>query len=162
MKGIWNKRWLRVLSGILCIISFNLAAVSFVGIVACESLEIEKRDREDILEEAFRSLCREYSIRALSDYENNYRMDELKDTRFRYGVIHKDNIEDLDLNDRKIYEVCNFEQDKIIDREELYKSLTVYSCTIRPGTYFRLGNSLLGNSYISNGYSYEETAQEDL
>lgn len=162
MKGIWNKRWLRVLSGILCIISFNLAAVSFVGIVACESLEIEKRDREDILEEAFRSLCREYSIRALSDYENNYRMDELKDTRFRYGVIHKDNIEDLDLNDRKIYEVCNFEQDKIIDREELYKSLTVYSCTIRPGTYFRLGNSLLGNSYISNGYSYEETAQEEV
>lgn len=162
MKGIWNKRWLRVLSGILCILSFNLAVVSFVGILACESLEIEKRDREDILEDAFTGLCREYSIRALSDYENNYRMDELKDTRFRYGVIHKDNIEDLDLNDRKIYEVCNFEQDKTIDREELYKSLTVYSCTIRPGTDFRLGNPLLGNSYIRNGYSYEETAQEEV
>lgn len=161
MKRIWNKRWLRILSGILCILSFNLTVISLVGIAACESLEIEKRDREDILEDAFAGLCREYSIRALSDYEDNYRMDELKDTRFRYGVIKKDDIENLDLNDRKIYEVCNFEQDKSIDKEELYKSLTVYSCTIKPGrTSFRLGNPLLGNSYISRGYSYEEPAQE--
>ncbi|MDE6904696.1 MAG: HAMP domain-containing histidine kinase [Lachnospiraceae bacterium] len=162
MKHMWNKRWIRVLSGIICIFSFNLSVLSLVGIAACESLDIEKRDREDILEDAFESLCREYSIRALSDYGDNYNMDELKDTRFRYGVIRKNDIENLDLNDRKIYEVCSFEQDKIIDKEELYKSLTVYSCTIRPETYFRLGNPLLGNSYISNGYSYSETEQEDV
>ncbi|MCM1257504.1 MAG: HAMP domain-containing histidine kinase [Roseburia sp.] len=162
MKHIWYKRWLRFLAAVLCIFSFNLTGLSFAGIVICESLDIEGRNRDDILERACETLCREYSIRALSDYRDDFEMEGLKDTRFRYGVIKSSDIEDVDLNDRDIYEVCNFEPGKTIDREELGKSITQYSCTIQEGTYFHVENPLLGNSYITNSWHGSEDALEEV
>ena len=131
MKRIWYKRWFRALAAILCILSFNLTVLSFAGIVISEGMELENRDRKDVIEEAYQRLCREYSILALSGYRDDFNMGELKDTRFRYGVIKASDIEDLDLNNREIYAVCNFEPGKTIDREEIGKSITQYSCIIQ-------------------------------
>lgn len=163
MKRIWYKRWFRALAAVLCILSFNLTVLSFAGIVISEGMELENRDRKDVIEEAYQGLCREYSILALSGYRDDFNMGELKDTRFRYGVIKASDIEDLDLNNREIYEVCNFEPGKTIDREEIGKSISQYSCTIQgEGTYFYLKNPLLGNSYITNRWQSSEEESEPV
>ena len=152
MRKIFYKKWAKVCAGILCIISFNIAAVSLLGIVIGESEGVYEYSREEFRERMYDKICMNYSISAVVQYESDFNMGELHDTSFRYGVIQTDTIEGLDLNDRKIYEVCNF------DRKVTEDMLYVHSFSMGGSTNFSVGHSLFDNFYIYNGsYEYQET-----
>ncbi len=152
MRKIFYKKWAKVCAGILCIISFNIAAVSLLGIVIGESEGVYEYSREEFRERMYDKICMNYSISAVVQYESDFNMGELHDTSFRYGVIQTDTIEGLDLNDRKIYEVCNFDQK--VTEDMLY----VHSFSMGGSTNFSVGHSLFDNFYIYNGsYEYQET-----
>ncbi len=159
MKQIFYKKWMQILAGILCILSFNIMGASFMGICCLEQMNIYNRDKADILQQANLDALRNYSILALSEYRDDFNMEELKDTKFRYGVIKASQIDDLDLNDRSIYKVCNFEKDKVIDRDEINKSINVYSCTIGNDTDIHVGKSILDDGYVSNSGSFTVSSE---
>ncbi len=144
-KGSWkHKKWIRVIAGILCIVSFNVALGSFLGFAVMESMGVYERKKEDIQKELFEGALRDYSILAMADYLDDYHMEELKETNFRYGVIQTDDIEGLDLNDKSIYEVCNF--DKEVTKDELF----VYSCNMGEYTSIHAGKTIFDDFYIYN------------
>ncbi|MBO5303522.1 MAG: HAMP domain-containing histidine kinase [Lachnospiraceae bacterium] len=139
-----RTKWVRILAGILCIVSFNIAAGSFLLFAGMESVEIYDREKEEIRQEMFEGALRDYSILAMSQYEEDFGMEKLAETNFRYGVIQTDSIEGLDLNDKSIYEVCNF--DKEVTKDELF----VYSCNMGENTGCYAGKTLFDNFYIYN------------
>ena len=152
MKKFFYKKWAKVCTGILCIISFNIAVVSFLGIVIGESNGVYGYSKEEFRERMYDQICMNYSISAVVQYESDFNMGELHDTSFRYGVIQTDSLKGLDLNDRKIYEVCNFDQK--VTEDMLY----VHSFSMGESTEFYVGDSLFDRFYIYNGsYEYQET-----
>ncbi len=138
------KKWVRILSQILCILSFNFMAASFLGVVAMEEMGIYEKEKSETKKEVFDLALGDYSVWAMTEYQDDFAMEELSETNFRYGVIQTSNIEGLDLNDKSIYEVCNF--DKEVNEDMLH----VYSCNMGEGTYYTAGRSLFSNFYIYN------------
>lgn len=151
MKKFFYKNWAKVCMGILCIISFNIVAVSLLGIVIGGSHGVYEYSKEEFKERMYDKICMNYSISAVVQYESDFNMGELHDTSFRYGVIQTDDIKGLDLNDRKIYEVCNF------DRKVTEDMLYVHSFSMGEATEFYVGDSLFDSFYIYNGnHEYQE------
>lgn len=152
MKKFFYKKWAKVCMGILCMISFNIAAGSLLGILIGEGQGIYEYSKEEFKERMYDKICMNYSISAVVQYESDFNMGELQDTNFRYGIIQTDSIEGLDLNNKKIYEVCNF------DRELTENMLYVHSFSMGEATDFYVGKSLFDSFYIYNGdYEYQET-----
>ena len=145
MKGSWRySKVIRILAGILCILSFNVAVGSFLVFAGMESVSLYEREKEEIENELFDGALRDYFIYAMTRYQDDFGMKELAETNFRYGVIQTDSIEGLDLNDKSIYEVCNF--DKEVNEEMLY----VYSCNMGENTNYYAGKTLFDQFYIYN------------
>ena len=88
----------------------------------------------------------QYSIHVMYRYKNggNYAYSDLKDTNFKYGVIHADSIERLDLTDMSIYEVQNFDEGFDTDK------LTIYSYNVDDDTIINSDLSMWGNSVLYN------------
>ena len=148
------KRWVKVCAMILCIASFNLMAGSFVFMMAGHLEGIYSKSEQEIWEEAKKSICNKYSIQAAAGFGEDFGQSALKDTNFRYGVIQKDSIEGLDLNDKRIYEVCNF------DREVTEDMLYIHSYSLGEGTDTYVGKSLFDNFFIYNSESEYYTHKE--
>lgn len=142
MRQICYKKWVRILAGILCILFFNVAIGSFCGFVVMDSMGIYQKDRETVEKEEFDRILNNYSVVALNQRFDDFGMEELSDTNFRYGVIQTDTIEGLDLNDKNIYEVCNF------DKEVTADMLHVYSGNIGEDTWCEMQDGLFGHYYI--------------
>lgn len=140
----YHKKGVKILAGILCILSFNIMTGSFFGVAVMESMGIYEKEESKIKEEVFDSAKGDYSVLAMTRYEDDFAMEELSKTNFRYGVIQTDSIEGLDLNDKNIYEVCNF------DKEVQEDMLHIYSCNMGDATYYSAGKNLFGNFYIYN------------
>lgn len=152
MRKFFYKRWAKVCAGILCIISFNIVAASLLGIGLGEHYGIYENSREEFRERIYDQICMDYSITAVVEYESDFGMKELKDTNFRYGVIQTDSLKGLDLNNRKIYEVCNFNQKVTEDM------LHIHSFSMGKETELYVGNSLFDSFYVYNGGNgYQET-----
>lgn len=144
-RTCWRyKKWVRILAGILCILSFNVMVGSLVGCIAMEYMGIYDKDKEDVKKEVFDSVLADYSIMAMTDYQDDFGMEKLSDTNFRYGVIQTDSMEGLDLNDKSIYEVCNF--DTVVTEDMLH----VYSCNMGETTGYEAGDSIFDDFYIYN------------
>lgn len=139
-----RHNWIKILSGILCILSFNIAVISVMGFVGMESVGLYEREKEDVQKEVFDSALRDYSILAMTRYQDDFGMKELEKTNFRYGIIQIDSIEGLDLNDKSIYEVCNF------DRKVTEDMLHIYSCNMGENTSYYAGKTLFDQFYIYN------------
>lgn len=101
-----------------------------VGFYSTESIEsIKDQFKENALEQ--------YSVYAASGYEQGYNMSYIDgNTNFKYGVIRADSIDNLDLSDKSIYEVENFDTDfdPDTDIDKIYScnmnSSTTYSCPL--------------------------------
>ncbi len=151
MKKFFYKKWAKVCMGILCVISFNIAAGSLIGIEIGESNGVYENSKEEFKEQMYDKICMNYSISAVVQYESDFNMGELQDTNFRYGVIQTDSIQGLDLNNKKIYEVCSF--DEKVTEDMLY----VHSFSMGESTEYYVGNSLFDSFSIYNGdYEYQE------
>lgn len=144
MRRFFYKKWVKVCAGILCIISFNIVVAALAGIALGEHYGVYVNGKEEFKEQMHDRICMSYSILAVAGYENDFGMEELKDTNFRYGVIQTESLKGLDLNNRNIYEVCNFDQ-KVTD-DMLY----IHSFSMGEGTELYVGDSLFDNFYIYN------------
>lgn len=145
MREFCYKRWVKITAFLLCVISFNAAACSLYVILLGESYGMYGQTKEVFRERAYDKICSNYSVAAVAAYQDGFRMDELLDTNFRYGVIQTDDLSGLDLNDGAIYEVCNF--DRKITEDMLY----VHSYSMGNSTEFYVGDSLFDSFYIYNG-----------
>lgn len=148
MRKIFYKKWVKICAFILCVISFQTACGSFLAMVLGESYGIYGNTEEEFREKAYDKICRNYSVEALEAYQEDFLMSKLKDTNFRYGIIQADSLKGLDLNDKKIYEACNF------DRKVTEDMLFIHSYSIGPSISFYSGHSLLDNFYIHNTGEY--------
>lgn len=144
MKQLCYQKWMQILSRILCILSFNIMVASFICFGLMESNDIYTKEKTEVQEEFFENALRAYSICAMADYQDDFGMEQLSKTNFRYGVIQADSIEGLDFNDKSIYEVCNF--DKKVTEDMLH----IYSCDMGEETNCRAGKSIFDNFYIYN------------
>ena len=63
----------------------------------------------------------DYAVYALSDYQDDFGMSELKNTNFRYAVYSTDEPSMVDLRLRSSYEVCNLPDDVLAgDKSDLF------------------------------------------
>lgn len=150
MNRFFYKKWVRVCAVILCILSFNVMAGSFAAILLGQSAGVYDNAEEEVRKSIFDDISREYSVQAVVNNENDFDISELEDTNFRYGVIQGESLEGIDLNDKKNFEVCNFDQK--VTEDMLYK----YSCDVGKSTNFRVGNSLFDPSWLYNERTYQE------
>ncbi|MBO4907853.1 MAG: HAMP domain-containing histidine kinase [Lachnospiraceae bacterium] len=99
-------------------------------------------------------LLKNYAVYALSDYDNDFRLDQLEKTNFQYGVYCTDDPTSVDLTDASSYEVCTL-PDEILkaDKTLLFK----YSATLGEYSIFQYDiNSLPGGyAYITNYSNYD-------
>lgn len=150
MKRFFYKKWVKICAIILCILSFNVVAGSVVAIWIGEEAGIYDNTEEEVRKSIFDEVYRDYSIRAVVRYQDDFGLSELEDTNFRYGVIQTDSLEGIDLNDKKNYEVCNFDEN--VTEDMLY----TYSCDLGASTNFRVGNTLFDSSYLFNERTNKE------
>lgn len=158
MKNFFYKRWVKACAAILCIISFNIAAGSLAVIGLGAHYGIYENSKEAFRERMYDKICMNYSVLAVAGYKDDFGMEELKDTNFRYGVIQTESLKDLDLNDRTLYEVCNFDQNVTEDM------LFIHSYSMGEGTDLYVGKSLFDNFFVYNyGSGCQETeARRDI
>ena len=154
MMRFCYKRWVKICAMILCIVSFNLMAGSVLFIIAGHSKGIYSKSEQEVWEEAKSSICNKYSIRAAAGFEEDFGQDSLKDTNFCYGVLQTDKIDELDLNDKRLYEVYHFDQD--VSKDMLY----IHSYSLGDNTNIRAGNSLFDSFYIYNSEGEYNTYKE--
>ena len=83
MNQFFYKKWVRAILFFLCLISLNFAVSSLLVISFGASEGIYDYTKEEFREKAYEKICRDYSILALSDYENDFFDEKLKDTNFR-------------------------------------------------------------------------------
>lgn len=145
MKKFFYKNWAKICAAVLCIVTFNIMVVSVTMMSFALSEGVyDDLTKEEMTDRAYDQICMDYSIWAISQYQNDFGMEELKDTNFRYGVIQTDSIEGLDLNDESIYEVCNF------DKEVTEDELRIHSFDMGESTDYYVGRSLFDSFYIYN------------
>ena len=119
-----------------------------------------------VMREINKELLRKYSIDAMEDYADDFDMEYLSKTNFRYGVIKTDNFDEIDITDKSNYLVNNFDANFNKD------NVNIYSCYMDKNTEVRNNLSLFGHSYINNysqfvskrsaivGYKYNVTTQK--
>ncbi|MBP5471687.1 MAG: HAMP domain-containing histidine kinase [Lachnospiraceae bacterium] len=96
----------------------------------------------------------DYAVYALSDYQDDFGMSELKNTNFRYAVYSTDEPSMVDLRLRSSYEVCNLPDDILAgDKSELFR----YSATLGDytGFIYNIDSIFHSYSYITNYSSYD-------
>lgn len=131
---------------LLCIIGFCISGyvVNFMS----EHL-VYSSNREGVMKDYNERILDTYSIYALQDYQDNYNLETLNQTNFKFGILHTDDFESIDLNDLNQYEVTNFE--KGINLTDA----NIYSCNLNEGTQIYSNLSLFRYSYISNEQNYD-------
>ncbi len=153
MREFCYKRWVKITAFLLCVISFNVMICSLCAISFGESEGMYEQTEEEFRERVYDKIAGNYSIAAVTAYQDGFAMDKLKDTNFRYGVIQTEDLAGLDLNDKSIYEVCNF--DRKVSEDMLY----IHSYSMGKSTEYYVGNSLFDTCYIFNGNdNYEKKA----
>lgn len=147
---ILYKKWVKICAFLLCILSFNAAAVSLAGMLFAEEEGIYGTSREEYRKEVFAQICSKYSVAVMARHSDGFGRKEFKDTNFRYGVIQADSIDQLDVNDKDQYVVCNF------DKNVQKKDLIVESFCIGEHTRFRGEHTLFGNITMYQEHDIDE------
>lgn len=147
---ILYKKWVKICAFLLCILSFNAAAVSLAGMLFAEEEGIYGTSREEYRKEVFAQICSKYSVAVMARHSDGFGRKEFKDTNFRYGVIQADSIDQLDVNDKDQYVVCNF------DKNVQKKDLIVESFCIGEHTRFRGESTLSGNITMYQEHDIDE------
>ena len=144
MKQFLYKRWTKICAAILCILSFNVMAGSFFVMLAGDAANIYNRSEADIWEEAKERICNKYSVKAAVNFKDDFGIELFRDTNFRYGVIQAESLDGLNLNNKSIYEVCNF--DKKVTEDMLY----IHTYSLGDSTDFRVGTNLFDSYFVYN------------
>ena len=146
LKGYISIKFAAWAALTLCGIIF---AGSIVAILCFIDLGVYEKTEEEMRQEWFEAASDRYSIQALAQMTQNIdkdkRVDAFSDTEFRYGIIRADNLDDIDLNDPKVYIERNFTQ------EVALADLYTVQMPISADTTFRCARTIFDNYRI-----YEE------
>lgn len=146
LKGYISVKFAAWVALTLCGIIF---AGSIVAILCFIDLGVYEKTEEEMRRSWFEAASERYSIQALSQMTQNIdedkRKDAFSDTEFRYGIIRADNLDDIDLNDPKVYIERNFTQ------EVALADLYTVQMPISADTTFRCARTIFDNYRI-----YEE------
>lgn len=159
----------KIAAAAVFIICFCVFCVSAAGIALMDEEGVYQLSQQDAKKSLYESICDKYSIVALSGYEDDFQMQTLSGTNFRYGVIKADNIEKIDLSAPDSYLTHNFE--KMPKKDEVH----IYEQAISKNAEFSYGEDFWDNFYIGNvltdenyeierlpmdGYYYDRTIDE--
>ncbi len=100
-------------------------------------------------------LLKNYAVYALSDYNDNFMLDQLENTNFQYGVYCTDDPTSVDLSKRWTYEVCTLPDEVLnADKTLLFK----YSATLGDYSIFQYNIDCLPGryAYITNFSNYDD------
>ncbi len=101
-------------------------------------------------------LLKNYAVYALSDYKDDFRLEQLEKTNFRYGVYSTDDPTSVNLEKESSYLVCTLPEEVLAgDKTELFK----YSATLGDYSIFQYDiDSLPGTgAYITNWSNYNDS-----
>ncbi len=101
-------------------------------------------------------LLKNYAVYALSDYNDDFRLEQLEKTNFRYGVYTTDDPSSVNLERESSYLVCTLPEDVLAgDKTELFK----YSATLGEYSIFQydIDNLPGARAYITNWANYNES-----
>ena len=101
-------------------------------------------------------LLKNYAVYALSDYSDDFRLEQLEKTNFRYGVYSTDDPSSVNLEKESSYIVCNLPEEVLAgDKSELFK----YSATLGEYSIFQYDiDNLPGiEAYITNWGYYNDS-----
>lgn len=137
----------------LVIVSLTMCAASVAAVVILDECGVYRRSEEEILEEYNQQYLRRYSVYAIANYMDGHedRLKELNRTNFRYGIMRADDLETVDLNDKKSYLTGNI--DKKIDMESVY----IYRCEWNEDTSYYYDMGLFGYAYVEPTEAFCET-----
>lgn len=127
-------------------VGITISAVLFLAsaawaVIIWETGMYEYTSREACRKELYENVANQYAVRALENMDSETES-IFKDTYFRYGIIKADNIDNLDLNDDRVYVESNFTEEA--DAEALYK----VSYEIGENTWFSYSGTLLGSASV--------------
>lgn len=119
LKGYISIKFAAWVAITLCGIIF---AGSVVAILCFIDMGVYEKTEEEMRQNWFEAASDRYSIQALAQLTQNVdrdkRIEAFSDTEFRYGIIKADSLEDIDLNDPKVYVERNFTQE--VELADLY------------------------------------------
>lgn len=112
LKGYTSVKFAAWVALTLCAIIF---AGSIVTILCFIDMGVYEKTEEEMRRNWFEAASDRYSVQALAQMTQNVdedkRIEAFSDTEFRYGIIKADSLEDIDLNDPKVYIERNFAQE---------------------------------------------------
>ncbi len=155
MKRIKSNLAVKMAAVFLAVASAAVSAAGMLGILVMESYGIYDIQKETMLKRAYGEVRDNYSILALSGYEDDFNLKKLSGTNFKFGVIKADDLDDVDLTDRKNYKLASNFDEPLKD-----KDLEVYECEIGENTWFVSGKYIWNYFYVGDEDEYVEKEYE--
>lgn len=162
MKKIKGSICAKIAAWIGITLSGILFIGSILGAVIMWELGAYENTRDGLKEQAFRSVCGQYSVMALNNWFNaNQKM--LDQPYFQYGIIKAEELDGLDLNQDSTYVARNFSEDVTLD--DLYTNyydigedtMFSYSGTLWDGySVYNHTPTYLTSQYIFGTYYNED------
>ena len=141
MEKLKKSSAAKIIAMILVIVSIAVSCASLAGMLMIDAVGGYQTSEEELLKEAYKKVCYNYSVAAMSEYEEDFKKEELSQTNFRYGVIKAGQDDEADLTDLDSYLVKNF--DTVPDENERY----VYDCYVNENTWFAYGENIWEDFY---------------
>ena len=140
---------------ILTIITGAVALGSIGVVIALAQFGIY--DNNDLFRKNINDrLLKNYAVYARSDFNDDFNLDRLQNTNFKYGVYSTNDPSSVNLERESSYEVCTLPRDVLKgDKSDLFK----YSATLGDYSYFEydIDNLLSDTAYVTNYASYNDS-----
>lgn len=101
----------KIIAWVLLLASGVTFIVSTVLLGLMEDQNVFTKEYEQACQEKFEEICYDYSVKVLSDMQNGQEEETKQyfaDKAFRYGVIETDNLDRIDVSQKKNYLIYNF------------------------------------------------------
>ena len=77
----------KVTAGVLFVVSVAVFALSVALLVFFDAEGVYRMNKSEMLSQGYGKVCDNYSVVALSDYQDDFAAEELADTNFRYRIF---------------------------------------------------------------------------
>ncbi len=150
MEKLKSSMSAKIIAMILMMVCLALFLGSAAGMMVMDSMGGYQMKKSEMLQKGYEKVCSDYSVMAMSGYEEDFCREELSKTNFRYGVVKADSIKDADFQNPKSYIGGNFDEipdGKIPETEELHFE----EYDISENADFHIGSGNILDSYYVIG-----------
>ena len=148
MEQLKSSMSAKILAMILITVSLVLLAGSAAGMLVMDSMGGYQTKKSEMLQKGYDAVCGDYSVMAMSGYQDDFEKEELSDTNFFYGVVKADSIEEADFQNLNSYIGGNFDSipgGKIPQTGELHFE----EYDVNENTAFYTGNGSIMDAYYA-------------